>query len=71
MRKKELKNILKELKKVKAMNGISFEPTLEECDYLQEHGVNVSPVQWSRPSIIDYSRKYLLTLTSLEVANND
>lgn len=69
MRKKDLNHILKMVKKQKRLD-IPFEPTIEEADYLQSKGVNVSLRQLTLPSIIDYTRRYLRTYTSLEVSND-
>lgn len=42
MRNKELSNLLKRLKKENQVNGIRFNPTLEECDYLHSKGVDIT-----------------------------
>lgn len=42
MRKKELNNLLKLLKKKNQVNGIRFNPTLEECEYLHSKGVDIT-----------------------------
>ena len=54
MRKKFLRKIIKETKN-SSLIGVSFEPTLEECDFLYENNINITK-QTSRrtPLISDY-----------------
>lgn len=56
MRKESLKNILKEVKKGKDdMIGLTFNPTLEECDYLSSKNVAITKSQVSRQGLVsDY-----------------
>lgn len=63
MRKKEIKNLLKTLKKEKEVKGITFNPTLEECDYLNSLGVDITKDTISRNGIMtDYN--YSLDVTN-------
>lgn len=66
MRKDYLKDIIKNLKKGYDMKGISFMPTLEECDYLQSKGVDCTIYRyaWHGP-ITGY--EHLVERTSLEL----
>lgn len=54
MRKNFLKKIIKETKN-SPLIGVSFEPTLEECDFLYENNINITK-QTSRrtPLVSDY-----------------
>ena len=59
MNKKNIKKILKELKKNNEIT-ISYCPTLEECDYLFSNGVNVTMVNSNRRCLLDNKITYLV-----------
>lgn len=65
MRKKELKNIIKVLKKEKELT-CRFNPTLEECDYLNSLGIEITKdTYFQRGLISDY--KYSIDLTTFKL----
>lgn len=58
MRKDLLRTILKETKK-EDMKGLTFNPTLEECDYLNEKGIAITKSLSIRTGLIsDYNYSY-------------
>ena len=63
MRKKELNNLLKLLKKENQVNGIRFNPTLEECEYLHSKGVDITKDTIFRPGLVTGYR-YSIDVTS-------
>lgn len=67
MRKKYLNEIIKNIKKGRDMKGISFMPTIEEADYLQNKGIDCTVFRYSRSCLIS-DTKYLVESTSLELA---
>ncbi len=59
MNKNVIKKILKELRKNNEIT-ISYCPSLEECDYLYNQGVNVIMVNSIRYCILDNKYSYLV-----------
>lgn len=66
MRKEYLNDIVKNIKKGRDMKGISFIPTIEECDYLQSKGIDCTVFRYTRSCLVSDS-KYLVESTSLEL----
>ncbi|MGN1268643.1 MAG: hypothetical protein ACI4U0_04020 [Candidatus Aphodocola sp.] len=50
MRKNMLRKIIKETKKNNLI-GVTFEPTLEECDFLYENNINITKHLSKRTSL--------------------
>lgn len=62
MEKKTLKNIIKSVNKQGQVDLISS-LTLEECDYLQSHGIAVTKSYYMRTTLM-YDKKFIRETTS-------